>query len=354
MSNMTSTSSILIMKNVEDDKCEHNFHLKSCHQSYIDDHDDCSLVLDDQPNTMKDDPLKSEKSASLLDLIPVVPVASNCDNMSPCFTGHSEENTQMNECNIESHTDKMSPLSMCPDEARVPSRVSDDSTFDAYYRHSSASLDGDDEYDDVLHDPIAVTSKLKEMEEEQEQLNNSLIALTSHFAQVQLRLKQIVSASSDEKERLLKDLEEFAFSGIPDLASVNLMVNQTQDEMNEDKHCEAHEKSRCSSSHSSPRASDSRMKLSSEGDLSCKLQIQREKQKKLMGKLKDQLEELEKYAYETGDSKCIPSSMLIERQNVIIEQLKGTLALNLDRMDKLSPDELRQQVDQALKNVSVC
>ena len=38
------------------------------------------------------------------------------------------------------------------------------------------------------------------MEEEQEQLNSSLLALTTHFAQVQFRLKQIVSAEPDDKE----------------------------------------------------------------------------------------------------------------------------------------------------------
>lgn len=54
------------------------------------------------------------------------------------------------------------------------------------------------------------------MEEEQEELNNSLLALTSHFAQVQFRLKQIVDAPVDEKEDLLKSLEQFAFKGIPD------------------------------------------------------------------------------------------------------------------------------------------
>lgn len=48
----------------------------------------------------------------------------------------------------------------------------------------------------------------------------------------------------------------------------------------------------------------------------------------------------------------MPQSMLLERQSVIIEQLKGKLLLNLDELDKLSPDELRSQVDSAIKEVS--
>lgn len=42
--------------------------------------------------------------------------------------------------------------------------------------------------------------QLRQLEEEQEQLNSSLLALTTHFAQVQFRLKQIVSADQDDKE----------------------------------------------------------------------------------------------------------------------------------------------------------
>ena len=43
-------------------------------------------------------------------------------------------------------------------------------------------------------------TQLKELEEEQEQLNSSLLALTTHFAQVQFRLKQIVNSAPEDKE----------------------------------------------------------------------------------------------------------------------------------------------------------
>lgn len=45
---------------------------------------------------------------------------------------------------------------------------------------------------------------------------------------MQLRLRQIVDAPPGEKEALLKDLEEFAFRGIPEVhcdLSKNLMLN---------------------------------------------------------------------------------------------------------------------------------
>lgn len=60
-----------------------------------------------------------------------------------------------------------------------------------------------------------MAGRLEKLEGEQDLLNSSLLALTSHFAQVQFRLKQIVHAQSDEKEKMLVELEEFAFRGCP-------------------------------------------------------------------------------------------------------------------------------------------
>jgi hypothetical protein len=101
-------------------------------------------------------------------------------------------------------------------------------------------------------------SRLQVLEQEQEQLNSSLMALTTHFAQVQFRLKQIVSAPVESKEEMLKELEEFAFRGCPNL-NVNLIEST------------AHEKI---------------------------IEQQRIKQKNLIEQLKTQLEDLESYAYQ--------------------------------------------------------
>ncbi|XP_077549438.1 RUN domain-containing protein 1 isoform X2 [Haemaphysalis longicornis] len=180
---------------------------------------------------------------------------------------------------------------------------------------------GSSEIDDPWDDPETCLSefeRMRHLEEEQEQLNTSLVALTTHFAQVQFRLRQIVNASQEEKEELLKELEEFAFRGIPDLracqAGVGILLAETEREQEE------------------------------------KLEQQRQKQKELIQQLKEQLEDLEKYAFETGDA-GMPSSMLLERQSVIIEQLKEKLPLNLDELDLLDPDDLRRKIDQAVREM---
>ena len=61
------------------------------------------------------------------------------------------------------------------------------------------------------------TLQVRKMEEEQEEMGNSLMALTSHYAKVQLRLQQVVAAPNEAREELLKDLEDFAFRGIPNM-----------------------------------------------------------------------------------------------------------------------------------------
>lgn len=67
--------------------------------------------------------------------------------------------------------------------------------------------------------------RLERLEAEQEQLNSSLLSLTTHFAQVQFRLKQIVSAEPGVKEvsylgiHFIIIVSEYAF-----LYLVNILV----------------------------------------------------------------------------------------------------------------------------------
>ncbi|CAH0560478.1 unnamed protein product [Brassicogethes aeneus] len=75
---------------------------------------------------------------------------------------------------------------------------------------------------DHAHVPL---EKLTNLQEENELLNSSLFALTTHFAQVQFRLRQVVS-SSDGDENVLKALEDFASTGIPDVGLIKERENE--------------------------------------------------------------------------------------------------------------------------------
>nr|XP_020461210.1 RUN domain-containing protein 1 isoform X2 [Monopterus albus] len=166
-----------------------------------------------------------------------------------------------------------------------------------------------------------MAARLKRLEEEQDLLNSSLLALTSHFAQVQFRLKQIVHAQSEEKERMLAELEEFAFRGCPHVVGC--------------------------------RAQDTKqLENSSEREKRERLEAQREKQKDLIFQLKTQLDDLERFAYQEGSYDSLPQSVVMERQKVIIDELIKKLDVNLNEdIGNLSPEELRQRVDAAIAQI---
>lgn len=62
------------------------------------------------------------------------------------------------------------------------------------------------------------------------QLLESLSAVTTHIAHVQFRLRQIINAPLEEKESLLKDLEEFTFKAIPEIQSLSSNASKDADE----------------------------------------------------------------------------------------------------------------------------
>ncbi|VDM74466.1 unnamed protein product [Strongylus vulgaris] len=88
----------------------------------------------------------------------------------------------------------------------------------------SARLSSSDDNCSSLNDAIRV----QQLEEEQERLNNSLFSLSSHFAQVQFRLKQVAEAKGEDKEALLKDLQEFAFKGCADMNELKRLRSESE------------------------------------------------------------------------------------------------------------------------------
>ncbi|VDN01217.1 unnamed protein product [Thelazia callipaeda] len=157
-------------------------------------------------------------------------------------------------------------------------------------------------------------NRFRELEKEQERLNNSLLSLSTHFAQVQFRLKQISKADTAERDKLLKDLEDFAFRGCTDL--------------------EWSEKAHSRSVNESEK---------------CDISKQKERQKELITRLKEQLQDLEKYAYETGEGD-LPSAEIMARQKAVIDKLHEKVQLNLE-LDRMSQSDLQKTVDEALKKL---
>merc|ERR550517_2419112 len=85
-------------------------------------------------------------------------------------------------------------------------------------------------------------AQVRQLEQDQEELNNSLMSMTSHFAKVQLRLQQVVSAPASKREDLLMELQQFAFRGIPNASTMGMMQPQTSEDGDEDNEAAASSK----------------------------------------------------------------------------------------------------------------
>ncbi|KAG9264080.1 RUN domain-containing protein 1 [Astyanax mexicanus] len=177
---------------------------------------------------------------------------------------------------------------------------------------------GAEPLDSLALQPGSPGSKLQRLEEDHEQLRAALLAVSSHFAQVQFRLQQVARAPADERERtrMLEELEEFAFRGCPHVLGLRGQENPSEREKRE------------------------------------RLEAQREKQKELIFQLKTQLDDLERFAYQEGSYDSLPQSVVMERQRVIIDELIKKLDVNLNEdIGKLTPEELRQRVDAAIAQI---
>ncbi len=112
---------------------------------------------------------------------------------------------------------------------------------------------------------------------------------------------------------MLKELEEFAFRGCPNLNNPSLLVDEF-----------------------------SSQKIISE---------QNAKQRELIEQLKIQLRDLESYTYESGSSE-VPSNDVMEKQKVIIDELKDKVDLSSTDLQTLSNEELRKAIDNAINRIS--
>ncbi|XP_075156419.1 RUN domain-containing protein 1 isoform X2 [Haematobia irritans] len=216
-------------------------------------------------------------------------------------------------------SERWSPLGANYDDAVTPSSELLSPASELELLSQSDISQDKHEFSQNAADDVEI-ARLKSMEEEQEMLTSSLMALTSHFAHVQLRVRQIVEAPPHERDQLLKDLEEFAFQGIPEPnSSATAFMDIAQ--------------SRCGSSLSNQ-----------EGGSHPHLNKQ---QFQLIDQLKSQLTELEKIAYESG-APVLPQHILLEKQKIIIDELKSKLNFKVDeqKLPELTAEELKCQVDE--------
>lgn len=161
--------------------------------------------------------------------------------------------------------------------------------------------------------PEITGDRIHALEEEQELLSSSVFSLTSHLAQVEFRLRQILKAPLEEKDEMLKALEEFTSRGVHD-------------------------------SRAAPQGSTGGSSCSECAELERKIRRQKARQAHFIERLKAQLEELEHFAANpnpSGDGK----------HRSLIEHLKTEINQSLEEgcHQPLSAEELRHQINCAVK-----
>lgn len=155
--------------------------------------------------------------------------------------------------------------------------------------------------------------RLHALEEEQEILSSSVFSLTSHLAQVEFRLRQILKAQPEEKDAMLKALEEFTSRGVSD-------------------------------SRAAPQGSSGEGSCSECAELERKIHRQRTRQAHFIERLKTQLKELEQFAAESPEIGG-------KHHRSLIEHLRSEIERSLEEgcQQPLSADELRHQINCAVK-----
>ncbi|XP_042639199.1 RUN domain-containing protein 1 [Orycteropus afer afer] len=179
---------------------------------------------------------------------------------------------------------------------------------------------------------------LRRLRAERRRLDSALLALSSHFAQVQFRLRQVVRGSPAEQQRLLRELEDFAFRGCPHV----LGYGDHEDPASEEGDGLPGDRQRLWGKDQGLSEQEKRERL----------ETQREKQRELIVQLKTQLDDLETFAYQEGSYDSLPQSVVLERQRVIIDELIKKLDMNLNEdISSLTTEELRQRVDAAVAQI---
>ncbi|KAL5971773.1 RUN domain-containing protein 1 [Taenia solium] len=170
----------------------------------------------------------------------------------------------------------------------------------------------------------ASSDKLRSITEEQEILNSALLLITSHCAQVQFRLEQVLQADPEEKELLLRDLEQFAWKGVPDLHALrsNQKTFQVQIWLGYD---------------SAEESPDDQ---------------QRKQMSHMIDQLKSQLHDLEQFAYKSGEIQQPPTQNVLEKQRLVLEELDRHLDLNVSEFPSLTEKEIRERVNAGLTQLT--
>ncbi|KAI1719496.1 RUN domain-containing protein [Ditylenchus destructor] len=160
------------------------------------------------------------------------------------------------------------------------------------------------------------SDKVRELEEEQNRLNESVLSLSTHFAHIQFRIQQISNAPAEKRDEMLKELQEFASKGCIDISQVRQETEQLK---------------------SAAQTEDQSVREKKDRVLN------------LISHLRTQLEDLEQFAYENGHG-GIPLIELKQRQKMVFDKLQEKIRLKIE-LETLPAYEIGKNLDDGLEQI---
>lgn len=194
----------------------------------------------------------------------------------------------------------------------------------------------------VPHDFVGASGKKKETQQRDQRNDNNLDESSRILSE---EIKQASLSLVEDVIRL--ELEEKAKD---DLLNEKKEVQFVQDELNNDKQAS----SVVTEERENEDGGDEDEPEAEIEPLPPMEQDNRQHQHiELIKKLRLQLRDLEKYAFERGELEQAPPSILAERQSVILETLRDRLSLNIGKneIETLKLDELKKQVDKEIQDL---
>nr|CAD2203260.1 unnamed protein product [Meloidogyne enterolobii] len=177
-------------------------------------------------------------------------------------------------------------------------------------------------------DSGSISARIRELEAEQQQLSESLLSLSTKFAQVQFRIQQIASAPAEQREGMLNQLKQFASTSCTNNRNLRLQQN-------------------------SENSNSSLNIVDLEENVNVMTNGNAANMTHLVEELRLQLDELENFAWRNGHLRegDLPLSELRARQTLILERLREKMHL---RVKLAGPDadadenEFRKKLDAEL------
>lgn len=182
----------------------------------------------------------------------------------------------------------------------------------------------------------ATTARLAELEAEQERMSEAMLALSTQFAQIQLRIQQIAQAPTEQRNEMFQQLQKFASHSCMDFGRIKCAIKRSQ-----------------SSTGAADEANVKQVEAEANGNNNNNNTTQTVPMvRQLIGELRIQLTELEQLAWQNGQLDELPLSELRARQRLVLDRVREKMRLRVQLVgpeaERDDEEQFRRKLDEGL------